>query len=87
MTTSFAGVTLGRTVMTNAILDINPCDEIPIAGPMYGRGRLLVAAGFLGLGLSQGFLAGRCLADLVKDGRCDDLPRQLWPERLRSMEA
>ena len=84
---TFSGLVPDRILMSNGYLDINPCDELPIAGPMYGRGRLLVAAGFFGLGLSQGFFAGRCLADLVKDGRADQLPRQLWPERLRSIEA
>ncbi len=66
-------------------LDCHPCDELPIVGPMYGEGRILVATGFMGQGLTLGFYSGFCLAKLLMTGRCDDLPRRLWPERLRSL--
>lgn len=82
--------TFGRdavAMMTAASREIRPCDELPVIGPMYGHGRTLIATGFMGAGLTQGFLAGRCVADLVRHGRCDALPRELWPERLRTMEA
>jgi glycine/D-amino acid oxidase-like deaminating enzyme len=66
-------------------LDCHPCDELPIIGPMYGEGRILVATGFMGQGISLGFYAGFCLAKLLMTGQCNELPRRLWPERLRSL--
>jgi glycine/D-amino acid oxidase-like deaminating enzyme len=81
--------TFGRnavSVRTMAALDCRPCDELPIIGPMFGEGRILVATGFMGQGLTQGFFAGRCLAELVAHGAAAALPRRLWPERLRSLE-
>lgn len=74
-------------VRTQATLDCRPCDELPIIGPMFGEGRILVATGFMGQGLTQGFFAGQCLAELVARGAAPALPRRLWPERLRSLEA
>jgi glycine/D-amino acid oxidase-like deaminating enzyme len=68
-----------------AALDCRPCDELPIIGPMFGDDRMLVATGFMGSGLTQGFLAGACLAELIDTGRSAILPRRLWPERLRSL--
>ena len=70
---------------TTALIGIRPCDELPIIGPMYGNDRLLFACGYLGNGLSWGFQAGKCLAELIASGRSATLPRQLWPERLRSI--
>lgn len=69
----------------NAGLDCHPCDELPIVGPMYGEGRILVATGFMGQGITLGFEAGYCLAKLLMTGQCAELPRRLWPERLRSL--
>ena len=69
----------------SAGLDCHPCDELPIVGPMYGEGRILVATGFMGQGLTLGFYSGFCLAKLLMTGHCDELPRRLWPERLRSL--
>ncbi|MEY4631733.1 MAG: hypothetical protein RIQ81_1853 [Pseudomonadota bacterium] len=66
-------------------LDCYPCDELPVIGPMFGEGRILVAAGFMGQGITLGFEAGRCLARLLMTGSCPELPRRLWPERLRSL--
>lgn len=74
-------------VRTMAALDCRPCDELPIIGPMFGEGRILVATGFMGQGLTQGFFAGQCLAELVAHGAAAALPRWLWPERLRSLES
>jgi glycine/D-amino acid oxidase-like deaminating enzyme len=76
-----------RAGATKASLDIRPCDELPIIGPMFGEGRILVATGFMGSGLTQGFFAGACLAELVQHGRADRLPRLLWPERLRTLSS
>ncbi|HYX39471.1 MAG TPA: FAD-binding oxidoreductase [Oligoflexus sp.] len=68
------------------IRDCRPCDELPLIGPMFGEGRVLVATGYMGQGLSLGFTAGRCLAELIAD-QPTKLPRLLWPERLRSLPA
>ncbi len=76
-----------EALTTTGFLDIRPCDELPVIGPMYGSGRILVAAGYMGSGLTMGFIAGKCIAELIKHGRSDTLPRRLWPERLRSLES
>lgn len=70
---------------TEALIDIWPCDELPLIGPMFGEGRILLATGYMGTGLSLGFQAGLCLAELIRTGDCLQLPRRLWPERLRSL--
>jgi len=72
-------------ILEASALDCHPCDELPVVGPMYGEGRILVATGFMGQGLTLGFYSGFCLAKLLMTGRCDELPRRLWPERLRSL--
>lgn len=72
---------------SKAFLDCRPCDELPIIGPMFGDGRILIATGFLGAGVTLGWFAGDCLAELVATGHCARLPRRLWPERLRSLEG
>lgn len=66
-------------------LEIRPCDETPIIGPMFGDDRILLATGFMGQGLSLGLYAGKCLTDLVLNGQCEDLPQFLWPNRLRTL--
>ncbi len=66
-------------------LENRPCDELPIIGPMFGESRLLIATGFMGSGTTQGFFAGKCLAELIKSGESPALPRRLWPERLRTL--
>jgi len=73
------------SLRAQAGLDCHPCDELPVIGPMYGEGRILVAAGFMGQGVTLGFQAGYCLAKLLMTGACQELPRRLWPERLRSL--
>ena len=75
--------------MTNSIagIDIYPCDELPIIGPLFGEGRILVATGYMGNGLTQGFFAGKCITDIVAEGQCLDLPQQMSPTRLRSLSA
>ncbi len=78
----------GAKILTShASLDINPCDELPLIGPSFGSSRILVATGFMGTGLTTGFWAGKCLADLVAYGKAPDLPRFLWPERLRTLSS
>jgi glycine/D-amino acid oxidase-like deaminating enzyme len=76
-----------RAVRSVALREIRPCDEVPLIGPSFGSGRVLVAAGYMGQGLTQGFLAGRALADLINTGKARDLPRELWPTRLRSLST
>lgn len=44
-------------------------DGFPFIGPMPGRGRLIVAAGFTGHGGPYFALAGACAAELAIDGR------------------
>lgn len=75
---------LGETLRSEAGLDCWPSDELPLIGPMYGEPRVLLATGFMGQGLSMGFYAGCCLAELVQ-GLRPPLPRILWPERHRSL--
>ncbi len=76
-----------EALTSSGLLDIRPCDELPVIGPMYGSGRLLVATGYMGSGLTLGFQAGKCLAELIQNGKSESLPRRLWPERLRTLEA
>ena len=68
-----------------AFSEIYPCDELPLIGPLPGNERILIASGFMNQGLSHGFFAGKCLAELLYTGQSSDLPRRLWPERLRSL--
>lgn len=73
-------------VSSSAGLEIRPCDELPVIGPMYGEDRLFVSTGYMGLGLSMGFFSGKCLAELILKGSSPQLLRRLWPERLRSLQ-
>ncbi len=70
----------------SALRDCRPCDELPIIGPMFGESRILLGTGYMGQGLALGFMAGRCLAELIA-GQPTQLPRMLWPERLRSLPS
>lgn len=62
-------------------------DSYPCIGPLPGRERLLVAAGFTGHGGPYWAVAGRCLAELIATGAADPalrhyaLDRELseWP--------
>jgi glycine/D-amino acid oxidase-like deaminating enzyme len=67
------------------MVDIQPCDQLPVVGPMFGEPRLLIATGFGGQGLQTGFYAGAQVAELIAKGSAPNLPRSLWPERLRSL--
>lgn len=75
----------GKTIRTTALLDIWPCDELPLIGPMYGEERILVACGYMNNGLALGFAAGEYLANLITSTSPDNALRELWPERLRSL--
>lgn len=74
-----------RALHTVGLLDIKPCDELPVVGPLFGEPRILVATGFAAQGAHLGFFAGFNLAELITQGRSSHLPRSLWPERLRSL--
>ena len=62
---------------------IRPCDELPLISPMFGNERILLATGYMGSGLALGFMAGKCLAQLISTGKCGYLPTQLQAKRLR----
>ncbi len=68
-----------------ATLDCRPCDELPLIGPMFGENRILLATGYMGQGLTLGFLAGKYMADLVATGSAKGLPELVLPRRLRSL--
>jgi glycine/D-amino acid oxidase-like deaminating enzyme len=82
---TFLGIKDLKVLKTVAGLDCRPCDELPVVGPLFGNSRILLAGGFMGLGISQGLFAGLGLADLVVTGQSVALPRLIYPERLRSL--
>jgi glycine/D-amino acid oxidase-like deaminating enzyme len=49
-------------------IDMTP-DYIPVLGPVDGIGGLVLATGFSGHGFGMGPIAGRLVAELVRDGR------------------
>ncbi len=71
---------LGRS-----FIDYRPCDELPVIGPLFGDERVLIAEGFMGNSVVLGFFAGQCLSELISKGQAKQLPRKLWPQRLRSL--
>ena len=68
---------------SSASCDVRPCDELPLISPMYGNERILLATGYMGTGLSMGFMAGKCLAAIIQHGKCSFLPAALSAKRLR----
>jgi glycine/D-amino acid oxidase-like deaminating enzyme len=85
LTRTFSSITPESISVTSTygMVDLKPCDELPIVGPMYGEPRLLIATGFGGQGPHMGLYAGAQIAKLIAEGVAPDLPRALWPERLR----
>lgn len=67
------------------LLDCRPCDELPIAGPMFGEERQLVGVGYSGSGVAVGFAVGRALAELIATGKTKLLDPSLYPQRLRTL--
>ena len=67
-------------------LECKACDELPLIGPSHGGSRILLGTGYGLHGIGLGFMAGKCLAELIHFGKSDALPRICWPERLRSWE-
>lgn len=84
---TFSGITPDQlsAVCSIGTVDIKPCDELPVIGPMFGEPRLLIATGFGGQGPQMGFYAGAQIAELIDNGSAPGLPRSFWPERLRSL--
>ena len=85
--THFMGISNVKRTDSRALVGCRPCDELPVIGPMFGDGRVLVASGFMGTGLGLGFLAGKCLADFVSFGKSDLACEKFLPIRLRSMRS
>lgn len=79
----FPGIMFGNMIASKAISGCRPCDDMPLIGPLAGIPQVLVAAGFIGQGLTQGFYAGACIASLIDQGSCATLPRDFYPERFR----
>ena len=66
-------------------LDIRPCDELPLIGPMFGETGVLVGSGFMGQGLTLGLYAGSLLSEYVQKGVSSRLAHNfLSPERFRT---
>lgn len=82
---TFEWASRAKFTHSTGLIEIWPCDELPVIGPMYGEDRVLLATGYMGTGFSLGFHAGFCLSELIRTGKCSKLPRRLWPERLRSL--
>lgn len=72
-----------RHLRSVASCDVRPCDELPLISPMYGNERILLATGYMGTGLAMGFMAGKCLATIIAQGKCSFLPAALAAKRLR----
>lgn len=74
-----------KSLRNLAGISIRPCDELPLIGPVHGYDRVLIGTGYMMNGLTLGYIAGKSLAELIANGSAPDLPRRLWPERLRHM--
>ena len=83
----FPGLVDSEPQSSMPFIEIRHCDELPLIGPVPGTERVLLATGYMGHGVSLGFLAGKCLADIVLDGKSDELPEIYLPRRLRTMDG
>lgn len=81
----FPEVNLGKMIRAVGLLECRPCDELPLIGPLPSASRLLIGTGFMGQGLAMGFWAGKCLSDIILNGRSTALPDIFLPARLRSL--
>jgi glycine/D-amino acid oxidase-like deaminating enzyme len=79
------GAKMGQTIETIAFTGIRACDERPIIGPHFGNGRILLAAGFMSNAIPMGFLAGKCLAEIISTGKSSTLPMVFSTARLRTL--
>lgn len=69
------------------LLGCRPCDELPLIGPLPSADRVLISTGFMGSGITWAFQGARVIAELIANGQSTMMPRQLWPERLRSLNG
>ncbi len=76
----------GKPARKRSLVGLRACDELPLIGPAPFDGRALLAGGYMGQGLSLGVWAGKCLAELIQCGISEELPRDFWPARLRSID-
>ncbi len=72
-------------IRSQTYIDILPCDELPVIGPMYNDSRVLIATGFYGFGLPLVALAGMWLAQIIDEGKAPGLLPCFLPQRLRSL--
>ena len=70
---------------TTSLVELFPCDELPVVGPMFGQNRILLATGYMNQGITLGFLAGKEIATLIMSGSTSSLPQTFKPERFRSL--
>ncbi len=78
-----ASLRLGRELNSTPMIEASSCDDLPIIGPILGNSRLLLATAYNKTGLSTGFYAGHCLAELIASGRCEKLPEIFSPKRFQ----
>lgn len=74
-----------ESISTTSLIEIFPCDELPVVGPMFGQNRILLATGYMNQGITLGFLAGKEIANLIMNGSTSSLPQIFKPERFRSI--
>lgn len=82
---SLLSVSLSDPISQHGVVDLRACDEIPIIGPMFGESRILLAAGYMGTGLTFGFAAGQGLSEFIMSGKSKLIPEIFYPSRLRSL--
>ena len=63
------------------ILDIHPCDELPLVGELGKLGRVFGATGFLGVKLSASVLCAKIMTDILLHQKSTDLHERLKPKR------
>ena len=79
-------VSIGQITKGYGCVGVRACDEIPVIGPHFGSGRILISSGYMGNPIPMGLFAGKCLADIIATGSADLLPRDVSPERLRNLK-
>lgn len=67
-------------------IEVRPCDEFPIVGPMFGESRLWLTTGYLNNGFVFAAYAAKVLSELILRGASPDYIPMLGPRRFRSLE-